>query len=263
MSLTSNDIKAYQATTMPTSLTTSTVGGAINTSAEITNGTIGEVLPSLASSLSGGGDKTLYAKYFLKNVSASDDLPNAKIFIENLLDDGPVGNHNITIRPSASGDDSTRVAKLIGFDSGGASLIENLPLNGDADVTSVGQFSKLVAVESRLASGGALVRSVSQWTVKKNTTVVGYVPVSSYGATSEVAIGLEASLNGSSTTTDATTAPSGITFSKPKDYAGGLAVATGTLTHGDAQAIWERWINPERRATSPDFELVVSIQGDI
>lgn len=263
MSLTTNDIKAYQATTMPTSLSTTNVGGAINTSAEITNGTIGEVLPSLASSLSGGGDKTIYSKWFLKNVSATDDLPNAKIFVENLLDDGPTGNHNITIRPSGAGDDSTRVAKVIGFDSSGDPLTENLPLNGDNDVTTVGQFSKLVCVESRLASGGALVRTVTQWTIKKSTTVVGYAPASSYGATSEVSIGLEASLNGSSTTTNATTAPSGVTFSKPKAYADGLAVATGTLTHGDAQAIWEKWINPERRATSPDFELVCSIQGDI
>lgn len=262
MSLTSNDLKAYAAATMPASLATTNVGGAI-TATEITNGTIGEVLPSLSSSLLGGGDKTIYAKWFFKNDSATDDLPNAKIFVENLLDDGPTGNHNITIRPSGAGDDGTRTAKVIGFDASGAPLVENLPLNGDADVSTVGQFSKLVAIESRLTSGGALVRSASEWTIKKDTTTIGKVPVSSYGSTTEVAIGLEATLNGTATTTNAATAPAGITFSRPKDYASGIAVATGTLTQGDAQGVWERWTNPERRPTSPDFELIVSIQGDI
>jgi len=261
VSLNFNEVKAYQADVMPSGLTTTGVGGAI-TAYEITNGTPGEVLPSLASSLSGGGDKQICAKWFFKNESASDDLPSAKFFCENLMDPGPTGNHNVTIRPSGSGDDSTRVAKVIGFDSSGAQLVESVPLNGDADVSTVATFSEVVCVESRLASG-ALVRSASAWTIKKDTTVVATPPAGSYGATSEVEFWLETTLNGSTTISLATDTPSGSTFSRPKTYASGLAVATGTLTHGDSQAIWEKWVNPERRATSPDFELLTCLQGDI
>lgn len=256
------DIKLYQATTMPTTLATTSVGGAISAT-EITNGTIGEVHFTMASAILGGGAKTQYSKFFTKNTHASEDLAAAKVYCPNLLDDSPSGNHAIVIRPSSSSDDTTYMNRLIGFDASGDPLVEDVACNGDADVTSSGLFSKLCAVESRLVSSSALVASNSDRIIKKNGTTLGKVPETFSSATAEIAIGLEATLNDTATTTDAATAPSGITFSKPKDYAGGIAVATGTLTHGDKQGIWSKWVVDERRSSSPDLEVGVATHGTI
>lgn len=256
------DLKIYKAATMPTTLATTSVGGAISAT-EITNGTIGEVHFTMASSLSGGGVKTQYSKLFAKNTHATEDLTAAKIYCSNLLDDSPSGNHAIVVRPTSASDDSTMKNRLIGFDASSNPLVEEVACAGDADVTSSGLFSKICAVESRLVSSSALVASVSDRTIKKNGTSLGIIPATFTAATAEISIGLAATLNDTATTTNAATAPGSITFTKPKTYAAGLAVATTILTHGDAQGIWSKWVVDERRSSSPDLEIAVVIHGTI
>lgn len=262
MSVVGSDIKHYQAVTMPTSLTTASVGGAINTGVEVTGGSIGEVLWSMPSAATGGGTRTLYAKTFVKNTNSSDDMSATKLYMVNSLDDKPAGNHTVSLTSSSASDGSSKKARLIGLNNSGAPLQEEVTLNGTSTVTSSGTFSALHRVEIRLVSDSSLSNAAGDITVVSNSTTIGKVPLGYYAATAEVQMGLVATLDGSSTTTDATTAPGGISFSKPRTAAGGLAVAnSGVLTHGSAQAVWWKWTVTESQKPSADIEVLLGWEG--
>lgn len=263
MSVVTGDIKQYQAATMPTSLTTSSVGGAINTGVQITGGTIGEIFPGMASAASGGGTRTIYAKTFVKNTNGADDLSSTVFFLANSLDDKPSGNHTVSVVSSSASDGSTKKARFIGLSSGGAPQQEEVTMNGTTVVTTTNTYSAIHRIEIRLVASGDLTDATGDITVSSNSTTIGVIPAGMSSATGEVKIGLVATLDGTSTTTDATTAPSGITFSKPRTAATGLAAANaGVLTHGTAQAVWWKWVVTEEQKPSADIELALDWQGE-
>lgn len=261
MSVVSSDIKQYQATTMPASLATTSVGGAINTGAQITGGTIGEIFFAMGSATTGGGTKTQYAKTFVKNTNGSDNLEQAGIYLVNSLTQ-VAGNHTVSFASSSASDGATKKVKIIGLNASSAVQQEELALNGTSTVTSVSTWSAIHRVTVHLVSDSTLVAATGTITVTKNATTMGVVPAAYYSATAEVAIWLEGSLNGTTTTTDAATAPGGSSFSAPNTLGSALAVANSqVLTAGASQPVWWRLQIAEGQYPSPDVQIVLRCEG--
>lgn len=260
MPVAASDLKLYQATTMPASLTTATVGGAISAT-EITGSTIGEVFPTLSASTSGGGAKTCYAAIFYKNTHATDSLTSSKVYLLNALDQ-PGANGTVSLVSTSASDDTTKKVRVMGRDASGAALQEEITLNGTGSVTGAQTFSVIHRVELRLVSGGTLTVAAGDITVTRSTAL-GTIPTGYYSATSEVYFGHEATMNTSTTTTDAATAPAGISFDNPATYATGTATAaSGVMAAADKQQIWCRLIIPELAKPSADCQMVWTVQGE-
>lgn len=262
--MTDADLKLYQADDMPTSLTAPAPSGGAIGATQITGSTIGEVFFTMASAASGGGSKVQYSKVFWFNDHATDDLSSAKVYIANALDTPAAGNNLMSGLSSSASDNTTKKLRWIGEDSAGDPAYEDTTMNGTTEVTGAAQFNaNLAAVELRLVSGGALTTAAGDITIKKNGTTLGIIPAGYSSAICEVDIGLEAALDDTATTTNPGTAPGGITFSRPRTYAGGLAVAnSGVLTAQSGQGVWVKWTELEERLSSPDLQIVFAIQGD-
>jgi hypothetical protein len=260
MSVTPLQLKLLQALTMATSLTTANVGGGVST-VEILATVIGEVLFTMSALPEGEGDLTQYNKAFYKNTNTTDDLTDAKIWLPNALSDGPVGNYPNSAQSSSADDGSAKKVRWLGYDALGDPVQSEKILNGTTLVTDTVDMSEVHGAELRSVATGALVAAAGTITLRRNGETYGVIPPGYSSANSEVAIGLAASLNDTATTTNATTAPSGITFSRPRTFETGLAVAGDDLTSEDSQGIWFRWVQAERRKPSADMQCVVGIRG--
>lgn len=263
MSVLVSDLKMYQATTMPTSLTAPTNIGGVKSATQITGGSIGEVHFTMSSALVGGGDKVQRSKYFYGNDSAADDLTSAVIWLPNALDDSAAGNFTTSDVSSSASDGSGKKVRRLGYDQTGAAVQEEQVLNGTSEVTGSQQFSDVHRREIRNSSTGALEAAAGSITHKRNSVTQGETPAGYYGATSEIDIWLPSTLSDSSTAGDAGSDPTGASWSRPRTFATGEAVAnSGTLTHGQAQGIWSRWTLKERAKASADVQVITAIQGN-
>lgn len=265
MSIVAGDLKLYKAATPPTTLATSTVGGAINTSAEITGGSVGEWFPSVASYGTGLGSWSMYAKVFFKNTHASIPLTGSVIYIENSLDD--VGSSGTaSVASSSASDNSTYRTTLLGLDASSNPQSEDFTMNGTSSVGGSLTWNSgaggIAAGEFRNDSTGVLSATNGAVTVTRSSAL-GSIPAGYKTAVGEVNIWLEASLDGSTTTTNATTAPGGSSFSKPRTSGAGLTVANSqSLTAGSAQSVWGRWTRAERAKPLEDVEIGLTLYGN-
>lgn len=251
MPIVAGDLKLYQATTMPTSLTAPTsIGGAISAN-QITGGAVGEALFTMPA---GGSPQTQYTKVFFKNTHGTDTLSNAKIYIANACIAGDSGNYTHSLQSTSASDTGT--CRVIGEDSGGSPASETITMTGTTLAAGATTFSTHAAHVLSTPAVGTI-------TIRRNGNVIGYIPPGRSSAVSEIDFGVEGSLNDSTTTTDASTAPSGISFSRPSTYATGVAVFGDDLAPGDRQGIWLRWIQQENRPTTTDVEIALEIAGDI
>lgn len=259
MSVVYTELKLYQAATMAASFSTSSIGGAISAT-EITGGSIGEVFFTMGSNTTGGGTKTQYAKVFYKNTNASLPLTSSVVYIANSLD--AVGSNGVvSVVSDAAGDNNTYKITVIGLDASSNPQLEDITLNGVTTATGSYTFSAVNRVEYRVVSSGLLANATGNVTITRSAAL-GIIPAGYNSATAEVDIGLIATLDGSSTTTDASTAPGGISFTRPNAYAEGLAVAnSGSLTNGSGQGIWLRWVLAERAAASADISVILTLDG--
>lgn len=262
MSVTSSELKLYQAATMAASFSTSSVGGAVSAT-EITGGSIGEVLFTMGSNNTGGGTKTQYAKCYFKNTNADTDLTNAVVYGKNFLD--AVGsNGTVSVVSDSASDDNTKKITVLGYDASSNPLAEDITLNGTTTATGSLTFSKVHRVEVRVVSSNALTTSAGNITITRGSAL-GAVPAGYKTATAEIDFGLIGTLNGTSAITDASTAPGGITFARPNTQGEGTQVnsagTAGTLSFGDSQGIWIRWQLAERAKPSADVEVALTIDG--
>lgn len=245
MPVAASDMKLIEATTMPASFSTASVGGAIG-STEISSATVGQVHFTMASNASGGGAKVQYSKIFDKNNHATDTVNNYVVWIENAIDTLGTAN-TISFASSSASDDSTKKMTVQGFSSGGAAQTEDVTMNGTSTVTTSLSYTGRVRCILRLVSTGATSNAAGDITATFDASTVGVMPAGLYSLTGEIDIALEAALDGSATIADASTAPSGPTFTRPRTQAGGLTTdaGTGTLEAQEAQGIWSRWTLPE------------------
>lgn len=260
MSVTTSELKLYKATTMASSFSTSNIGGAISAN-EITGSSIGEVFFTMSANTSGGGSKVQYAKVFYKNTNSTDDLNNAVFYLANSLDD--VGSNGIvSIVSDSTSDTSTKKVKVIGYDGSSNAQTEDITLNGTTTANGLLTFSAVHRVEVQLVSDGSLTTPSGNITVTRGSAL-GIVPAGYHTATSEVSFGIPTTLNDTATTTDASTAPGGITFAKPNDTASATAITAGSghLTHGDAQGMWFKLNVAELASPSSEVYVITTVRG--
>lgn len=259
------DLKLYQATTMAASFSTSNVGGGASVT-QITGGSIGEMFFSMPSNLFGGagGTKTQYTNVKAKNTHSTDSLESGMLYAANSLDDNTAAGA-VKVSSSSVDDDATKYVRVIGLDNGGSSTpqTDDITMNGTIEVTGVKTFktSGVCVCEVRATTGGALIAADDDITIKVGTQTLGIIPRGRKTAIAFFSFGIDGSLNTSGTIADAGTAPSGITFTKPRT----AAAATGlpaTLTAGSYITIWGRWQLPEGLQPNPDWEAVIRLRGN-
>jgi hypothetical protein len=265
LSVAQSDIKMYQAATMPTSLATTLVGGAINTGAQVLGSTIGEIFFPMGSAVAGGGNKTQYSKAFIKNTNSATDGSGeayvSLVYLLNGLDDKPAGNHTVSVVSDSAADGSSLKARFIGLDNAGAPQQEEVILNGLTPVVTTNTWSALHRITIHLVSDSTLANLTGSLTATSNSVRLGMVPAGHYSATAEVQFALVATLDDSGTTTNAATAPATLTFAKPNLTASGTACAnSGVITHGAAQGIWFKLTHTEAQKPSADVEVLVKVE---
>lgn len=257
MAVTANDIKGYKAATMGATLTSpSPIGGGISAN-EFTGASIGELLFKMTSS---GSAQTQYEPFHIKNTHATDSLQSAVVYLKNAL--SALGsNGTASVVSSSSSDNNSLKVKLIGLDASSNWQTEEITLNGTTTVNGTATWSVIERAELRNVSSNALTNATGDITISRGSTI-GIIPSGYQSATAEIEIGLEGSLNTSTTTTNAGTAPTGITFSRPRTAATGISIANaGTLPAGSNQQGWLKWTLRAGALPSSDIQSLITVNG--
>lgn len=260
MPVAKTDMKLKEATTMGTSDSTTSVGGAVG-STLISSATVGQVHYRVSANASGGGDLVRYSKIFDVNDHATDDIDSYGIWMSNSID--TLGTAaTIQFVSDSTSDDSTKMITVIGKSSGGSPQSENVTMNGTTEVTTTLTYTGRVRWILRNSTTKAVTTAAGTITGSFSASTVGVIPPGMFSATGEIDLGLAASLNDSATIATPLAAPSSVTFSKPRVSGSKLVVDSGggTLTAGDAQGIWSRLTLPE--LMQPWSQTQVSIKGE-
>lgn len=244
MPVTTGNVAHLNCLVRAVSLTTPNIGGGIDVTSPVGYVIPGDVLLTLPS---GASDVTQYSKSFVKNTHGTDSAFSVLFFIANSIDDHAT-SEIIYATSSSVNDDDTKVLRLIGDDSSGNPQKVDILLNGTTEVNSGVQFNPLRRVEVREAiydSGpswvgtGALTNLEGNLTIEAGAVEIAVIPAGWDSGTAEVKFGVENTLNGTTTTSNATTAPSGISFFKPRRVEDGIsAMSGGTIAAGSAQGLW-------------------------
>ena len=241
MSIVKEDLLAYATTNLPNN-DAGTLGGAINTANQITDWQMGKLITSpIFSNPDGGAEKEYFGKCHIKNINATYDLLDSVIWIDNILTD-PSATGTLKITTTGVGDNDTKYCRIIGEDNGGTPTFENVILPatpGDVYSTTQWLLNRRLVVELRSVADNSLTLSSSDIYIIRGT-VLGKIPEGRYDASGRIDIGVEATLNDSTTTINRLTAPSGITFYRANE-SNALSVAnSGVLTAGAYQSVWVR-----------------------
>ena len=148
--------------------------------------------------------------------------------------------------------------------SGGASNSDPaLSLGGVKSSTSASNYFDDVS-SAEASSGDTEYRCVYVHNAHATLTLIGakvFIQANTPSSDTDVAIGLGSSaINGTEqTVADESTAPTGVSFSAPTTFAGGLAI--GDLAAGAHKAVWvRRTVNAGAAAYADSFTL--RVQGD-
>lgn len=243
MSLTLGQLGYLKCLNPAVSLTTAPVGGAVSAT-QINGSSIGEIHFAVNPNALGGATITQFNKIFLVNSSTTDDAVGIVTWIENGINQ-PSANTTISVVSDSSLDNSLRKLRIIGFDSAGNPITIEVQLNGTNVATTVSSIRTVSRTEVRLiASPFTLTASGGNILIKDSSgNVLGVNVVGLSSTTSENLIGMEGVKNGTTTTANATTPPSGISMASPNTYGSGLSFSGGgALNHTgtDGQGIWSQ-----------------------
>lgn len=264
MAVSASDMKWRKPTTVATSFSTADIGGA-KTATNMVSGTVDEVLFSASAEESGGSSVVQYAKVFLANTHATDAASNVGAWIANALD-VPGAASVLKFVSSSASDTSSYKIRIKGYNSSGVLITEDRTLNGTTQVTSSLTYSitssRNVTCEY-LNSSNARTNATGAITVTHGSTDIGVIPAGSSFAATGMAIGRTASVDDSQTTTNANTAPSGVSFSVA-NVSGEKILAdagSGDLAAGEAQGYWLRLtLTPAQQAVTP-FSFALQASG--
>lgn len=262
MAVTTLDLNYYASLNNPAD-DTSTLGGGIDTSVELTGASVGEIFNQKGANALAGADKTTYAKMHVKNENASDDLSSAVLYLENHLAT-PAADGTFTIVSSSASDGSAVYVKLYFMLAAGTYTTEDVVLNGTTPVSSTAQakLGKCVKAELRAVVGDALTPAVGDISITRGV-LLGKIPIGYYSASGNYSIGVAATLDDTATTTDRLTAPAGITFYQPNTFSAGVAIVNGgVLTHETSQGIWIKQILYNGETPTADIEIGLVIEGE-
>ena len=192
MAVAGTDMKLFLPATVATSFSTSNVGGAA-TATEVT-GNVGEILFAMSSAAASGGDTVQYGKVFDENDHATDQVDSYGVWVANGIDDLGTSS-TVTLVSDSASDDSTYTARVIGKNSGGSAISEDITMNGTTSVVTTLSFIGKIRIEIRVTSGLALTNSVGNITVTHNATTVGVHPAGAESSNNEISIGLASAID--------------------------------------------------------------------
>lgn len=259
MSIIRADLQFILPSTVASDFTTASSGGAARSPVvQIIGNPVGEVLFHMNANSSGGGNLTQYAKVFGYNANGTSSSFLSRFWIRNSLD-VMSANAQLTLQPASASDGTSKQVKVIGFDAASLAVYEYVRLNGLTPVSTLNTYSVVSRLEVQNYNGGI---EGSATTATGDISVAGAVslgkiPAGYRTATGEIDIGVENALNDSNTIALPSTAPSGITFSRPRLSTSALSAIGGTLVAGAKQGIWIRWVLPETAIGSSDWQLVL------
>lgn len=143
-----------------------------------------------------------------------------------------------------------------------ASLGGAVSSTGITDATANNLFDDVTGAEATAGDveyRGFYVKNAHATLALSNTKV--YISALTSSGSTEFDIGLatEAVNASMATITDESTAPAGVTFSRPVDYTGGLAI--GTLNAGDRKGVWIRRTVTAAAAPASDAGTL-KVEGD-
>lgn len=222
---------------------TDTLGGAIDTGNQISDGDLAKIFNELSADAEGGSDRTRYGKCCIKNTHATDDYVDAKFWLANgLLDPSATGVIKFTT--SHASDDDTKYIRLVCEDAAGTMGSEDVTLPaavGSVFSTRQALISRPIRCELRLIIGDLLTTASGDITIyDANLVEIGKIPAGRKYATGEYDLAAHSTLDDSETTTNRTTAPVGAgAFSRANSEATAIDMAnSGTLTAGSYQSVW-------------------------
>lgn len=243
MPVTIGNMKHFNSLVRATTLTTPNIGGGIDVASPVGYVVPGDVFFTLSSD---GTTITRYSKTFVKNDHATDSAYLVRFYLDNAIDDHATAEIIYATSDNAL-DDDTKVLRLIGDDNTGAPQKIDILLNGTTTVNSSVQFDPLRRIEIREAiydgtptwiGTGALTNLDGNLTIKAGAVEIALIAAGLNSGSAEVSIGVEGVLDGTTTTALPTTAPSGISFFKPRTLAAAITAIGGTVAAGSAQGIW-------------------------
>lgn len=224
------------------------VGGAI-TDNNVSLSADSPVFYPMAADGAGGATRVQYAKLGDTNTHVSDSATDYGIYLANAIDDiltagtysfeGDAGDDGKVIRVRSFAPSLDPVTGQVELSSGAGSI----------PITMVGK----VRVTVHDAAGQNAVLS-AELVIKHGGVEVGRIPAGGAGASNEIDIALEPTLNATTTVADPHTAPSGLTFSRPRTSGDRLLVngGSGTFPAGAKQGFWLRWtVVPEMPGAKP------------
>lgn len=266
MPVTTGNMSHLNCLVRATTLTTPDIGGGIDVSSPVGYVIPGDILLTLPSGVS---DVTQYSKSFVKNTHGTDSAYSVIFYLANSIDDH-VTAEIIYATSTSVNDDATKVLRLIGDDNTGTPQKIDILLNGTSTVNSSVQFNPLRRIEVREAvydSGptwigvGALTALEGNLTLLAGAVEIAVIPAGLDSGTAEVSIGIEATLNGTTTTALPTTAPASISFFKPRTVGAGLsAMSGGTVAAGSAQGIWWKQVITENTKGSEAIKVALAVK---
>lgn len=95
-----------------------------------------------------------------------------------------------------------------------------------------------------------------------NPVIWLYAPTSALGDEIEIALGSSAINGVEQTVANETTAPTGVTFSKPYTFSGGLIIGADILA-GQHKAVWEKRIVTAGAPVKPDNFAIIMVRGEV
>lgn len=242
------------AATMATSAASTSIGGAIASGLVSLTDTAAVFYP-MGADAAGGSNRVQYAKIHDLNTDGSATATNYGVFLANGLPD--LASAAVFSVEGDPADEGVTVT-FLGFTSGGDPIQETCTIDSAGEATCSTPIKGPVRVLASAALSAAL-------TILHGGVAKGVIPAGGDCASSELDIGLAATLNDSATIATPSTAPSGVTFSRPITSAARLLVngGAGSLAAGSSQGIWLRWtVVPEMLASRPVKAYVLGYTPD-
>ncbi len=257
MSLSASDVVVVLPATPGTTPTTSNVGGALSGS-ELNQEALNGLWYTMTSNAFGGADVLQVQKVGIKNTSVTDSANAVKVYLANAIDD-LTGSAVISLVSSSSSDNSSFMVRLHGRDASDNPQTLEVTLNGTTTVTTTGvTWNALYRAEFReVGSTEPFANATGKITITHGPTVVGEIPEGYSCASGEFSLGMEATINGTQTTTNPETLPSGVSFFKVRTLATALSIQNGGVlgvSGGgfNAQGLWIKCVIADGTGSTPD-----------
>jgi hypothetical protein len=261
MPVTSLEIKLFKSLLMPGD-DASEAGGGISTN-EVFSNEMGAWFPRISPNYS-TTNRVQHQKLFLKNSSSSDGFYNGMASLVNGVVDLS-SNSIVSVRVNGSNDAVGTTVRVMGINASGSFTIEDIEIDGSTSFVDGAITWSSVLAAIALDSGSGDPKNMLENTVDIYNSIesIGVIPANHHSAVGFITIGFQATTGGTSSVTDRTVAPSGITFSKPVSGLSTVTIgSTGIIPASTSIALWGKETLPPGMSSIPNAEVVLGIIGE-